>query len=318
MEWKPNKWAAAILALVCQPLGLLYAGRPRWALVCIAVLVAIAWVGLFVALSTAQYAAFNFSVVAVAILGVAAAFVGASSYRPRVLRPRYTRWYVLLAALLCFVLSVVFFRAFFLELFRMPANSMLPTMVAGTGVIAKKWGYGNYGTFGVNLRRTRLTAEMSRGDIFVFEHPKRRSVLFLKRLIGLPGDTVAYKDKRLSINGQDVPVQALGDMLDVMGGGLRSLSTYEETMGETKYAVALNGLAPAIMQSAIQPFPMQEKCAYDPSGFICTVPPGHYFMMGDNRDNSDDSRYWGFVPENAIAGKVVSILPKNAAFIRGW
>jgi signal peptidase I len=318
MDWKPNKWIAALLGLFVQPLGLLYVARPVWAFVCLALLVVIAWVGVVVPLSPIQETVYNICTVAVAVITAVVAFVAARSYERRMPRPRYTRWYALLTAAVCFVVLVLAVRAFFVEPFRMPAMSMLPTLSTGSGLIVKKWGYGNYRTVGVSFFRNPMSAEMKRGEIYVFEYPKRRSVYFVKRLIGLPGDKVTYKNKALTINDRDVPMRSVGSIAELTGNSIRPLSRYDETLGDITYSIAIDDTAPALYARAVQPFPMREKCTYSAVGVECHVPPGHYFMMGDSRDNSDDSRYWGFVPENAIVGKVVSILPKEAALLRRW
>jgi signal peptidase I len=216
---------------------------------------------------------------------------------------------MLLTLIVAMIGSIVALRVFFYEPFRAPSMSMVPTINAGSYIIAEKWGYGNYGTMGFNLLKAPISKEMKRGEIFVFEYPPDRSKYLFKRLIGLPGDKVAYKGKRLSINGNEVRTRAAGDYLTVEGKNIRALKQFEETLGDTKYSVVIDTNYPPVGLGSVRPFPMREKCAHDAAGFVCDVPQGHYFMMGDSRDNSDDSRYWGFVPASHIVGRVGHIFP---------
>jgi len=115
---------------------------------------------------------------------------------------------------------------------------------------------------------------------------------------------VAYAGKRLSINGREVPLREAGDYL--LKDKIQYLKQYTETLDKTEHAILLDTSEPAALPYVKQ-FPQRENCIYNNNGVACTVPPGHYFMMGDNRDNSSDSRVWGFVPEANIVGKAFFI-----------
>lgn len=212
---------------------------------------------------------------------------------------------VLLILIFALIGLIIALRAFVYEPFRAPSMSMAPTMTTGTFIIAEKWGYGNYGTLGFNVMRTAISKEMKRGEVYVFEYPDNRSTYFFKRLIALPGDQVAYKERRLSINGKEVPTRGIDDFILVEGSGVRALKQFEETISGTTYKVVNDTRYPALTMAGVRPFRMRERCTHDKTGFVCDVPEGHYFTMGDNRDNSDDSRYWGFVPASHIVGHVV-------------
>ena len=138
----------------------------------------------------------------------------------------------------------------------------------------------------------------------VFKYPENMALDYIKRVVGVPGDTVTYRNKRLIVNGQPVSYKPLPDYLD------------EETLSYSKHlSEDLNGVAHQILNNPRAPsyvvnphdFPNRELCNYDVEGFTCKVPAGQYFMMGDNRDNSLDSRYWGFVPDKNIVGKAFFI-----------
>ncbi|GBU15573.1 hypothetical protein AwPolaro_09510 [Polaromonas sp.] len=119
-------------------------------------------------------------------------------------------------------------------------------------------------------------------------------------MIGLPGDEVAYLNKKLSINGKPSPITQLPDFFDEEF--LRYAKHFQETTGERSYQLLNDDDRPAFISGADN-FSFRENCNYSTEGVVCKVPAGHYFMMGDNRDNSLDSRYWGFVPEKNIVGK---------------
>jgi signal peptidase I len=197
------------------------------------------------------------------------------------------------------VIALVFFlRSFLFEPFKIPSSSMVPTLEIGDLILVNKY------TYGVRLpivnKKIIEVNNPQRGDVMVFKYPKDPSLDYIKRVVGIPGDKIVYKNKRLTVNGKDVSYQALPDYLD------------EEHLTYSKqYSENLTGVAHKILNDERVPsyvpnpdaFPNRESCTYNLEGFACTVPSGHYFMMGDNRDNSLDSRYWGFVPDKNIVGK---------------
>lgn len=224
-------------------------------------------------------------------------------------RPRYSRWYGLIGIAVVFALTFVGVRAFLYEPFRAASGSMLPTIPTGAQLIAKKWGYGNYGTYGVNITHRPITSPLQRGDVLVFEFPENRELTFVKRLVGLPGDVVDYRDKRLTINGRSMVQREIGTNTIVQDGSIRVFQEREESVDDIRYRVLVDEKLPVLVLSAVRSFPMKDRCTYSDSGFSCTIPIGHYFLLGDSRDNADDSRYWGFVPADAIIGKVEYIFP---------
>jgi signal peptidase I len=139
-----------------------------------------------------------------------------------------------------------------------------------------------------------------RGDVIVFRYPPQPSLDYIKRVIGLPGDEVAYLNKQLSVNGQPVPRVAQADFFDK--DSMRYAKQWQESLGDKTYSTLNDADRPAFVPGATE-FPFADGCRYSVEGVVCKVPEGHYFMMGDNRDNSLDSRYWGFVPEANIVGK---------------
>ncbi len=200
------------------------------------------------------------------------------------------------------ILIVFLLRSFVVEPFKIPSGSMIPTLLVGDFILVNKY------TYGIRLpvidKKIISINEPERGDVMVFRYPDDPSVDYIKRVVGLPGDKIAYEGKRLTINGQEVPLKETGDYL--LKDKIEYLKEYTETLGKTKHSILLDPNEPAA-SPYVKQFPQRENCIYNNNGVMCTVPPGHYFMMGDNRDNSSDSRVWGFVPEANIIGKAFFI-----------
>ena len=197
------------------------------------------------------------------------------------------------------VLFVVFvLRSFLFEPFKIPSGSMIPTLMVGDLILVNKF------TYGVRLPvlNTKVTEGNApqRGDVMVFRYPPQPTLDYIKRVVGVPGDTVAYLNKRLTINGQEVPTKDLPDFFDT--DAMRYFGQFEEALGDKPHKLLNTNGMPAFVQGASE-FPFRENCTYTIEGVTCKVPEGHYFTMGDNRDNSLDSRYWGFVPDANIVGK---------------
>ena len=180
------------------------------------------------------------------------------------------------------LLLVIILRSFVVEPFRIPSGSMLPTLEIGDFILVNKFTYG--------LRWPVLRGEIfsvgdpQRGDIAVFRYPKNPKQDFIKRIIGVPGDVVEYRSKSFYINGRRVKRDARGEYEKTR----QDLEVYGETLGDRRY----NTLA-------------QPDTGHRPGRW--RVPQGHYFVSGDNRDNSNDSRFWGFVPRENMIGRAFFI-----------
>ena len=208
-------------------------------------------------------------------------------------------WWVEYPASLFPVILIVFtLRSFVIEPFKIPSGSMIPTLLIGDFILVNKYVYGV--RLPVINKKVLDLEQPQRGDVMVFRYPEDTSVDYIKRVVGVPGDRIVYTDKQLSINGQMVPRKPLPDYLH--RERIQYSKHYEEKIGTREHAILIDEDAPAEVPM-IRQFPNRDLCNYTSSGFSCTVPAGHYFMMGDNRDNSLDSRVWGFVPEQNIVGK---------------
>jgi signal peptidase I len=175
---------------------------------------------------------------------------------------------------------------------------MIPTLLVGDLILVNKFHYG----IRLPVINTKLTEgnKPERGDVMVFRYPPKPSLDYIKRVVGLPGDEVAYLNKRLSVNGQVIDTQAVPDFFDE--DLVSYFKQYEENLGTVKHRILNDDNRPAFVPG-VEEYPNRQNCRYSVEGVVCKVPEGHYFMMGDNRDNSLDSRYWGFVPDNNIVGK---------------
>jgi len=198
------------------------------------------------------------------------------------------------------VIALVFFlRSFLYEPFKIPSMSMVPTLQVGDLILVNKFTYGIRLPI-INKKIVQLN-DPQRGDVMVFKYPRDMSQDYIKRVVGVPGDKITYENKRLTVNGKPVEYTALEDYLNEES--LTYSKQFKENLTGAEHRVIVTEAAPTVNLSDVKDFPHSEACTYRYEGFTCVVPAGNYFMMGDNRDNSADSRYWGFVPDKNIVGK---------------
>ena len=206
-------------------------------------------------------------------------------------RPKVVQWSIELFPVL---LLVLVFRGFIFEPFRVPSNSMMPTLLTGDFILVNKFDYG--------LRLPILNSKIidfskpERGDVIVFRYPNYEhsagysGVDFIKRVVALPGDTISYEKDQLTVNGESVEYRKIGSYQGIDSG--KAMTGYRhirEKINEADHDILLHPLGNSRKLSKT------------------TVPEGHYFVMGDNRAHSSDSRFWGYVPESYILGKAIGI-----------
>ncbi|NYS61420.1 signal peptidase I [Vreelandella salicampi] len=181
------------------------------------------------------------------------------------------------------LLVVLVVRSFIVEPFQIPSGSMRPTLEVGDFILVNKFAYG----LRLPVAHTEIldVSEPERGDVMVFRFPEEPSVNFIKRVVGLPGDRIRYEGKQLYINGEAVPKVLLEEAPEASPQQL----LLAEEMGDAEHRIYNNPRDPG------------------PQLRTVVVPEGHYFTMGDNRDHSNDSRYWGFVPEENIVGRAFAV-----------
>jgi signal peptidase I len=212
-------------------------------------------------------------------------------------------------------LAVLVLRAFVFEPFRIPSDSMMPTLLDGDFIIVNKFAYGL--RLPVLNRKIVQIGEPQRGDVVVFRYPPNPSINYIKRLVGLPGDRVLVKDDKLIVNGDAVAATDLGLYDD---GCYEGMHLATEQLGSHSHRIMF---CPTPGDIGAEPLPTCNRSP--PRSYVCVaqqiagmpdrgdtpeaivVPPASYLMIGDNRDNSEDGRYWGFVPEANLVGKATRI-----------
>lgn len=203
------------------------------------------------------------------------------------------------------ILAVLLFRTFLLEPFRIPSGSMMPTLLVGDFVLVNKFAYG----LRLPVTNTKIldTGEPKRGDVAVFRYPRNPKEDYIKRIIGVPGDTITIKGEQVSIDGKALPQTLIGpyrgtDKVSIQmeeNPNMLPVTEYVEDLGSVKHRL--------LHFAYIMPDPCSGGTPLPDGGCRWVVPQGYYFAMGDNRDDSEDSRFWGFVPEQNLAGKAFLI-----------
>lgn len=182
---------------------------------------------------------------------------------------------------------VLMLRSFVIEPFQIPSGSMIPTLEVGDFILVNKYHYG----LRLPVVGTKIMENNSpqRGEVMVFI-PPHDPRYFIKRVVGLPGDRIDYENKILRINGEQLEVDIVDEVMIETAVGMRSGILFNEQLGHVNHNAQIVS---------------NDNRESSRSSWI--VPPGHYFMMGDNRDNSADSRVWGPVPEENIVGKAIAV-----------
>lgn len=200
------------------------------------------------------------------------------------------------------ILFVFVLRSFVVEPFKIPSGSMIPTLLVGDLILVNKF------TYGVRLpildKKVIAVSDPQRGDVMVFRYPLDPSLDYIKRVVAVGGDLIEYNNKKLSINGNALPMKELDKYYD--RSNFSYSSQFQEELNGRKHLLLNDEDSPPYIVGA-HSFKNRDNCKYHATGFSCVVPDGHYFMMGDNRDNSSDSRLWGFVSDDQVVGKAFMV-----------
>ncbi len=267
-----NKWFAAILGFLVPPVAFVYLAKLRVAALCFLLLICSGIADYYLE----SLVGFSFLALLLSIASAIYAFILAKRADLASDRKWYSRWWGAVSIPVVIFSLIFLTRSFVVEPFSIPSESMSPSLEVGDHILVKKWGYGLYGSFGITLVNSKKENRIKpqRGEIVVIIPPHNTSA-FVERVIGLPGDLVEFGNKQLLINGSPIETENLGNGI------------FRETFGDNTYTV---------------------KYISDNSQLRSgkwAVPDDHYFVMGDNRDNSADSRVWGMVSANNIVGRVL-------------
>lgn len=283
-NWKPKRWLATLLSLLFTPTGLLYLGQLRLSVYYFIVSLVI---GVLVFLLFNQRDAIYWIAYPTQIICAIHTYRIASTFKADKQRPWYSRWWGIPTFLISFLLLPIFiFRSFFFEPFHIPSASMSPSYNPGDYIIISKLGYGNYGTYGLNFMHTIPRKAVHRGDAVVFSFPPNPKIDYIMRAIGLPNDKISYKNNKLYVNDHllEIPSTAQRKSLEFHGSTIDGVMIKEQSDENSWYIFKEN---------------------LNAEDFEIIVPADQYFVMGDNRNNSRDSRYWGSLPSENIKGKVI-------------
>ncbi|MEO8057330.1 MAG: signal peptidase I [Burkholderiales bacterium] len=211
-------------------------------------------------------------------------------------------WLDWTAGLFPVILVVFLLRSFLFEPFKIPSGSMIPTLLVGDLILVNKFHYGV--RLPVINKKIISISDPQRGDVMVFRYPKDTSVDYIKRVVGIPGDEISFHNQQVFINGVAAPLEQTPPPGFYDEEALRYFPEFKEKFGNVEHRILVNPQSQPFYGAADKiTFPFRENCRYSAEGVTCKVPAGHYFMMGDNRDNSQDSRFWGFVPDENIVGR---------------
>ncbi|MEQ1766289.1 MAG: signal peptidase I, partial [Methylotenera sp.] len=236
--WLPKRWLALFLSIFFMPLNMLYLNsiKPFWLYLTLLYVMAIV---MFTQMNNHKIAlAFTVAILGLVLINIIHTYKISTNFIALTTRHWYSYWWGIIGIYSMIIISIIIFRSFFYEPFRIPARSMTPSYNKGDYIVISKLGYGNYGSFGFNLMHTVPSQAIQRGDVLVFAYPPDTKIDYIKRIIGLPGDVIIYKAKNLTINNQTVSTKLIGDyqQVDELAGVL-NFKEFEETINGNSWHV---------------------------------------------------------------------------------
>lgn len=303
--WRPSKPLALIFGLIFQQFAFLYVNKAKlfWAYLVVALVIGFASITVGNETPLKQWIESGYITIAFALVCSTHAFLLAKNFSDEI-RGWYAKWWVVTLITLSVLASIVLIRGFLVEPFAIPSSAMSPTFKPGDHVIVGKAGFGNYRYSGIQLHRSEPSDFPERGEIIVFQFPQNPEIDYIKRVVGLPGDSIIYRNKTIYIKAKCDPEQSecpdyqMVEKEEVSESNTgEPISILNESLAQISYKITLNNMRAAVASN------YYSQSGTQPDEWI--VPEGHYFVLGDNRDNSLDSRYWGFVPSKNVIGKVI-------------
>jgi signal peptidase I len=269
----PRRLIAVVLALLVAPLGMLYLRRPHLAFAYFALTLLVAGGSFWFHTSSL----FTLLPALLAFLCAVHAYYLGSTVEFRSAAPWYSKWYGLVWLVIAFGALVIGARSFVVEPFRVPSVSMEPTLPKGSYLLASKYGFGNYGTYGFRFAKKSTSSIVERSDLIVFDGPPDQKAQFVMRVVAIEGDRIDYTDNRLTVNGSVITRNSPA----TQNGG-------REEIQEEGYRIYVERSVPSRDVSTV-------------------VAKGNVYVLGDNRSNSYDSRFWGQLAKDKIVGRVIAV-----------
>ncbi len=304
-QWKPKIWLTVLTGLFFQPFVFLYVNRSKLFWLYFFLIITTNSLDLILHQNLSNIKWFEYIYISSLFILICPihGYLIVKKYDPVQQRGWYARWWTGTTILLPVILALIFV----LEPFYTSNSSMQPFFRSGNYALVNKLGFGNFRFLGVQILKTTPLINPKRGDVIVFQEPEKPKVDSIKRVIGLPGDSIIYRNKTIYLKQYckskkpDCPTLKMikNTFVSSYLENETELRKHTETLGELEYFILLDPQIKEITRNYFN----QKKTGIDK----WVVPKKHYFVLGDNRDKSLDSRYFGFVPQKNIIGKVAYV-----------
>lgn len=303
-SWKPKGFIAILLGVLFQPFVFLYVNKFRLFITYLVLTALCYLLDIKIQASAGEadwYQGIYLTSVFIIICPLHAFWI-TKHYNADKKRPWFASWWAVTLIYLTVSAALILMRVFSFEPFTLPASSMAPQLDKGSQVLVSKIGFGNYRYLGYQISRSPMSAKVGRGDVVAFQYPKNPDYTWLKRVIGGAGDRIVYRNKTVYIQkacdeGADICADFIPLEQSLVSQTESGLKVLQEVNDGKHYQILLN-----------ENHPEQISHYFDQAGSEKAewiIPEDHYFVLGDSRDNSSDSRFWGFVPKDNVIGKVI-------------